>query len=170
MHHRILGVCVAVAVAAGTLGAQEKAIEGHANWARTTQTHQNSWGGGAQFQLTWGQKTDPVQLGTSLAADYQKQENGGPSQTSGSLDVTLQPGGGGAVTPYAGGSVSENWLSGGGAPSGAKLGLQYVVGAQIKPESKGPLALRLEVRPGYVHTQEHSITYSLGLSASLGGS
>ena len=170
MYRRRLGALAAIAFTAGTLGAQEKSIEGHATWARTTQTHQNAWGAGAQFQLTWGQKTDPVQLGTSLAGDYQKQENGGPSQTSGSIDVTLQPGGGGSFTPYAGGSVSENWLSGGGAPSGAKLGLQYLVGAQFKPEPQGRVALRLELRPGYVRTQEHTVTVRFGVSSSLGRS
>jgi hypothetical protein len=164
---RHLAIAALLAAAAAPLGAQQQAIEGHANWSRTTQTHQNSWGGGAQYQVTWGAKKDPVQVATSAALDYQKQENGGPSQTSTSVDVTLQPGGGGSVTPYVGGSVGANWLSGGGAPSATELGLQYVVGVQVKPEPSGPLGLQLQVRPGYVRTQEHAITFRLGVSYSL---
>jgi hypothetical protein len=169
MRHVPLALSAALLLpcAAGRLAAQQQQVEAHASWARTTQSNQNSWGGGAQYQVTWGAKTAPVQVGTSVAGDYMKQEHGGPSQTSASLDVTLQPGGGGALTPYAGGSVSENWLSGGGAPSGAKLGLQYIVGVQWKPAPKGPLALQLQLRPGYVHTQEHSVTLRLGLSSSV---
>jgi hypothetical protein len=79
----------------------------------------------------------------------------------------VQPGGQSAITPYAGGSISANWLSGGGAPSGTQLGLQYIVGLQFKPEAQGPLALKLEVRPGYVKTQEHSVTGRLGVDWSM---
>ena len=155
------------AVAGAPLGAQQSSVEAHANFARTTQTHLSSWGGGTQYQLLFGGTQQPVQLGSSLGVDYQKQEKGGPSETSGALDVTAQPGGDSPVTPYVGGSVSENWLSGGGAPSGAKLGLEYIIGAQVKLEPKGPLSLHAEVRPGYVRTQEHSISYRLGVAMSI---
>ena len=172
MRHRIILPIVSTLAlgSAARLGAQEQALEGHVNWSRTTQTHQNSWGAGAQYQLTFGATHDPLRLGASLGGDYQKQENGGPSQFNVSTDVTVQPGGSGAVTPYVGGSVGANWMSGSGAPSGTKLGLNYIVGAQVKPDPKGPIALRFEVRPGYVRTQEHAITFRLGVSSSIGGS
>lgn len=162
----ILGLA-AVAAAAVPCSAQQRQIEGHANYANTVQSHQNSWGAGASYQLTWGGQSAAVQLGTSLAADYQKQENGGMSQTSASYDMTLQPGGNSTVTPYVGGSVGANWLSGPGAPSGAQLGLQYILGAALKLERQAPLAVRLEVRPGYVKTQEHTVTGRLGVSLSM---
>ena len=152
---------------AATAQAQQWAVEGHGNYSRTTTTHQSSWGAGGQVQGTFGGQSAPVNLSTSLGADWLQQEHSGPSTTSLSLDATLQPGGSMAITPYAGGSISANWLSGNSSPKGALLGLQYIVGAQIKLESQGPLALRLEIRPGYVRTQEHSIAGRLGLSYSL---
>ena len=85
-------LAVFAAVAGVPLGAQQSSVEAHANFARTTQTHLSSWGGGTQYQLLFGGTQQPVQLGSSLGVDYQKQEKGGPSETSGALDVTRQPG------------------------------------------------------------------------------
>ena len=147
--------------------AQQWSAEGHANYSRTTTSHQSSSGLGAMVQGTFGGPSAPVNLSTSVGADWLQQEHSGPSTTSLSFDATLQPGGSSAVTPYAGGSVSANWLSGDSSPKGALLGLQYIVGVQLKPESQGPLAVRLEIRPGYVRTQEHSIMGRLGVSYSL---
>jgi hypothetical protein len=159
----ILAAWLVPAIAA----AQQSSVEGHASYARTTQTHQSSWGAGAQYQMVWGAKNAPVQLGTSLGGDWMQQENSGPTTWSLSYDATLQPGGGGSITPYAGGSISANWLSGGGAPSGAQLGLEYILGVQLKPEAQGPLSLKFEVRPGYVKTQEHTVTGRFGVSYDL---
>lgn len=47
------------------------------------------------------------------------------------------------------------------------LGLEYIVGLQFKPESQTPLTLKFEVRPGYVKTQEHSITWRFGVDWSI---
>ena len=160
-------VPITMALIAGPLGAQQWQGEVHGNYARTTTSHANSWGAGAQAAATWGAKKAPVQLVTSLAGDWQKQENGGPSQWTLGYDATVQPGGQSAITPYAGGGISANWLSGGGAPSGTLLGLQYIVGLQFKPEAQGPLSLKLEVRPGYVKTQEHTVTGRLGVDWSM---
>ena len=166
---RIMTLLIAAAAIASALpcAAQLPSAEGHASYARTTQSHQNAWGAGGNVELTWGGKQAPAQLGTALGLDYQKEENGGSKQTNASLDVTLQPGGGSLFTPYAGGSVSENWMSGPGSPSGAQLGLQYIIGAQLKLGPGSPLALTAEVRPGYVRTQEHSVTARLGVTVQL---
>ena len=168
-HSRPLRLALVAAVAAGAARAeaQERQIEAHGDFARTTHSHERAWGGGAQLQLTWGREEQPVRLGTSLGADYQKAEHGGSSQTSASLDLTLQPGGGGRLTPYAGGSVSANRLAGGGSPSATELGLQLIAGAQLKLDPRGAVALRADVRPGYVRTQEHQVTIQFGVSSSF---
>jgi hypothetical protein len=147
--------------------AQQWQAEVHGNYARTTQSHANSWGTGVQVASTWGAKRAPVQLVTSLAGDWQKQENNGPSQWSLGYDATVQPGGQSAFTPYAGGGISANWLRGSGAPSGTLLGLQYIVGLLVKPEAQSQLTLKFEVRPGYVKTQEHSVTGRFGVDWSI---
>lgn len=149
------------------VGAQERALEGHAVYARSTQTHQNSWGVGAQYGLTFGSEGSP-QLNTSAGVDYQKQESGGQQQLSGSIDAALQISLGPSVSPYAGGSISINRLSGGTLPSSVtEPGFQYIVGTQVKLDPQGPLALRVDVRPGYVRTQEHSVSWRFGVSYSL---
>ena len=163
---RPIEITVLSLLLATTAHAQEWGVEGHANYSRTTTTHQSSWGVGAQLMGTFGGTSAPVNLSTSLGADWLKQEHSGPSTTSVSYDATIQPGGSSAITPYAGGSVSANWVSD-NAPKGALLGLEYILGVQFKPESQGPLTLRLELRPGYVHTQEHSIAGRFGLAYSL---
>jgi len=147
--------------------AQQWSVEGHGNYARTTQTHLSSWGGGAQAQATLGGQHAPIQLNTVLGVDWLKQENSGPTTTSLGYDATIQPGGNNAITPHVGGSISANWLSGSNAPSGTLVGFNYIVGVQIKPESQGPLSIDVEARPGYVKTQEHAITWRLGVSYSL---
>src|SRR4051812_47934009 len=160
-------VVVGILGIAAPAGAQQWTAEGHGSYARTTQTHTSSWGLGTMLQATWGAQTAPVQLGTSLGFDWMKQESGGPNTYSVTYDATLQPGGNSTVTPYAGGEVSANWLRGGGAPSGTQLGLQYIVGVQLKPSKQSKTSFRFEVRPGYIKTQEHSITWRLGVAQSL---
>jgi hypothetical protein len=159
---------VIIAISGGSLQAQERTADLHLNYARTTQTHQNSWGGGAALQLTWGGSNAPAKLNTSLGADYTKQENGGPSQTSVSTDFTVQPGGSSALTPYAGGSASANW-SGGAASqwSGSRLGLEAVGGLQFKPSPDANISWKLEERFGYVRGQEHQLTTRLGMLVSI---
>jgi hypothetical protein len=164
---RSIAATLAFAAAAGSLGAQQWSVEGHGSYSRTTQTHTSSWGAGASSEATWGGQHAPVQLGTALGFDWMKQESGGPNTYSLNYDATLQPGGNSTFTPYAGGEISANWLSGDSTPSGALVGFQGILGVQIKPNPNGKTALRLEVRPGYVKTQEHSITWRLGISQSL---
>jgi len=157
----------AVVFVAGTSRAQQWQGEVHANYARTTQSHTNSWGAGVQVANTWGAKSGPVQLGTSFSGDWLQEENNGPSEWSLGYDATLQPGGQHLLTPYAGGSISANWLSGGGAPSGTHLGLEYILGVQVQPEAQSALTLKFEARPGYVQTQEHTVTWRFGVDWSI---
>jgi opacity protein-like surface antigen len=159
-------IIVISALFAAPCAAQEMSTEGHGNYSRTIHSHQESWGAGGSVQALWGAKNAPIRLGTSLGPDWQKPSSG-PSQWSASFDATLQPGGSSAVTPYAGGSVSANWFSGDNAPSGTKIGFQGILGVQIKPESQSPLAFKIEARPGYVDTQEHSLTVRAGVSFSM---
>jgi hypothetical protein len=151
-----------------TAQAQERSADLHLDYSRTTQTHQNSWGGGAALQLTWGGSHAPAKLNTSFGADYMKQENGGPSQTSLATDVTVQPGGNSAFTPYAGGSASANW-SGGSASqwSGAKLGLETLAGFQFKPSPDANISWKAEERFGYVRGQEHALATRVGILVSF---
>ena len=147
--------------------AQEWSAEGHGAYARTTQTHENAWGAGGSIESLWGGAHAAIKLGTSLGGDFQRQSSTATNQWSVSYDATLQPGGTGAVTPYAGGSVSANWLTGDSATEGPLLGLQYIVGIEVKPSSKSAVSFKAELRPGYVRTQEHSLTWRAGLSFSL---
>jgi hypothetical protein len=151
-----------------TAHAQERSADLHLDYSRTTQTHQNSWGGGAAVQLTWGGSSAPAKLNTSFGADYMKQENGGPSQTSVSTDVTVQPGGSSAFTPYAGGSASANW-SGGSASQwrGSRLGLETLAGFQFKPSPDANISWKAEERFGYVRGQEHALATRVGILVSF---
>ena len=160
------GAMLLLAFGASAAFAQEKQLEVHGNYVRTTQSHANSWGGGAQYGITWGSTQQSIQLSTSLGADWVQQENSGPNSTSVGLDANLQPGGGGSFTPYVGASISANWVSE-NAPDGALLGLEYMAGAYYKLEAQGPISLHAEVRSGYVRTQEHQITGRLGVAFSL---
>jgi hypothetical protein len=164
---RLFIMTVALVCSAQLGLAQSWDVEGHGTYGRTTQSHQNSWGAGAMLAGTWGGKSAPVQLGMSVGGDWLAQENNGPTQWSISYEPTLQAGGGHALSPYVGGSVNANWLSGNTSSSGALLGLQWIFGVQFKPESQGPLSMRLEARPGYVRTQEHSVSWRFGMSWSL---
>src|SRR5205085_8482143 len=101
--------CVASLMASVAAHAQsQRQVDAHGNFSRGTTSESNSWGAGGQFQLVWGAKHAPVQLGTSLGGDYTNQ-SGGPRQWITSTDVVLQPGGSRVVTPYVGGSVGSNW-------------------------------------------------------------
>ena len=172
MRHIFVGVSLVAAftaaLAATPAAAQQMQGDLHANYARGTQSHANSWGAGAQVQATWGGSSAPVKVGTSGGVDYTKQEKSGPSQTSLGLDVTLQPRGNGSVIPYAGGSVSSNW-SGGDAKqwTGAKTGLETLAGVQIKASSLGPISWKAEERFGYVKGQEHQLTTRVGVMMSF---
>lgn len=167
MRYETIIAAAALCAAAATrpAAAQQSSVDGHFNYARGTQSHANSWGGGVQYGLTFGSKHKP-QLGTSLAADYMKQEKGGPSQVGGSFDGTVQVSAGPLLSPYVGGSVGIVRSSGGGQSS-TDPQYQYIVGTLLKLESQSPLSLRFEVRPGYVRGQEHSIMGRVGVTMSL---
>jgi hypothetical protein len=168
MQPSTLGIVTAFALVAliRPAGAQESQLEAHASYARTTVTPTDVWGAGAQYQLTLGSKAQPVRFSPSLGADWTQQSNSGPNTTSVGLDVNVQPGGDSPVTPYAGGSVSANWVSK-NAPTGALLGLEYMAGLYYKLEAQGPISLHLEARSGYVRTQEHQVTGRFGVAFSL---
>jgi Outer membrane protein beta-barrel domain len=165
-HGVIIATALCAAAATRTAHAQESSVEGHLNYSRTTQApHSNAWGAGAQYGLTFGSKHKP-QLATNLGVDYMKQEQGGPTQVSGSLDVNVQVPAGPLLTPYVGGSVGINRTSGGGQSS-TDPGYNYIVGTSLKLESQSPLSLRFEVRPGYVRGQPHTVTGRFGVNMSL---
>jgi hypothetical protein len=168
MRHIFVGASLAAALAATPAAAQQMQADLHGNYARGEQTHANAWGAGGQLQATWGAQSAPVKVATSGALDYTKQDNGGPSQTSLSTDVTLQPGGGGSLIPYAGGSIGANWSGGDQKQwTGAKLGLETLAGLQIKTAAMGPISWKAEERFGYVRGQEHTLTTRVGVVASF---
>ena len=147
-------------------GAQESQVEVHANYIPGSAGNSDAWGAGGQYQLTLGSKEQPVRLSPSVGVDWTQQEESGPSTTSVGLDVNVQPGGDSPLTPYAGGSVSANWVSE-NAPNGALLGLEYMGGVYYKLESQGKLSLHGEVRRGYIRTQAHQTTFRFGVALSL---
>ena len=164
-----LGVVALAFCAMGTrAAAQQSSLDLHASYARATVSKSNAWGAGASYQLAAGGKKAPLQLNSSVGADYMKQDNGGPSQTSVSYDGTLQPGGSGTVTPYAGGSVSANWSGGSNKQwDGAKLGLEAIAGLQVKLGLSG-VSWKVEERYGYVREQQdHTLTTRVGVVISL---
>ena len=156
---------VVLAVAASspaTAFAQETQLDLHGNYSTGTSTHTRAWGAGVAAQSTFGGKSAPIKASLSPGFDYLKQEKGGPSQSTVSLDASLQPGGSSTVTPYAGMSASSNWSGGSGKMwQGAKLGLEAIGGAQFKLGASGA-SVKAEERFGYVKSQEHTLTTRLG--------
>jgi hypothetical protein len=71
------------------------------------------------------------------------------------------------VNPYLGGSASANW-SGGSAKqwAGSRLGVESVLGAQVKLGGSGSSA-KIEESFGYVRGAEHSVGTTVGLLFSL---
>jgi len=164
-----LGVIFAVSapLAAASLQAQQTQLDVHGNYVVGTSTHNKSWGGGVGMQTTFGGKTSPIAISTAPSIDYLKQENGGPSQTTVSLDLDLQPGGNATVVPYAGVSAGANWSGGSGKMwDGAKLGLETLAGAQFKLGTSGA-SLKAEERFGFVKSQEHTLTTRAGFLVSF---
>ncbi len=167
MRARIGAVLLMIAFgAAAPAAAQQQAqLDLHGNYVRTTQSWTTAWGAGGAVQVTWGGTQAPINVGTSLGVDHTRQENGGPTQTSGTFDLTLQPGGSGTLVPYVGGSASANWSGGEAAQwQGARLGLEAIAGLQIKVAR--PLTLKGEERYGYVDGQEHTLTTRVGVLIS----
>jgi hypothetical protein len=168
VRHILVSVSLAAALAASPAAAQQLQGDLHGNYARGTLAHTNSWGAGAQLQATWGAPGAPVKVGTSAGVDYTRQEKSGPSQTNLATDVTIQPGGGGSLVPYAGGSIGANWSGGDDRQwTGAKLGLETLAGLQIKSSALGPLSWKAEERFGYVRGQEHQLTTRVGVAMSF---
>jgi hypothetical protein len=146
--------------------AQDTQLDIHGNFAVGTDSHSKSWGAGVGPQVTFGSSNAPIRLSMSPGFDYLRQEHGGPSQESLSLDANLQPGGSSTVTPYVGASASANWSSGTGRQwEGAKLGLETMGGVQIK--AGGTVTLKAEERFGYVEGEEHALTTRVGVLVKL---
>ena len=166
---RITALALLAALGPAAAAAQQSNVDGHANYQRTTVSHQTSWGAGATYGLTFGGQNAPVKLNSTVGGDYTKQESGDQKQLSASFDATLQLSAGPLLTPYAGGSVSANWLDGSGMKfgDGAKLGLQYIIGTQLKFQKDAPYSLVADVRPGYVRGQQHSNTVRFGVQFSM---
>ena len=148
------------------LPAQQTQLDLHGNLAVGTTTHLKSWGGGIGAQTTFGSSSSPLKFSLSPSFDVLKQEHGGPTQTTLSLDANIQPPGQLTVTPYIGGSASANW-SGGDAKqwSGARLGIEMLAGATVKLSSS--LKAKAEERFGYVDGQEHTLTTRVGVLVSF---
>jgi hypothetical protein len=169
--NRVIRLVCTVAVAALALPlrahAQETQLDVHGNLSIGTETHTKAWGAGVGPQFTFGGSTAPAKLSLSPGFDYLKQEAGGPSQESLSLDANVQPGGSSTVTPYVGASASGNWSTGSGKQwEGAKLGLETMAGVQVKT-GDGPVSIKAEERFGYVEGQEHTLTTRLGVLLKL---
>lgn len=166
--HRVIALFFGVFMVAfpGRAPAQSQ-LDVHGSWAKGTATHANSWGAGAGIEATIAGQSSLFELTASPSFDYMKQEHGGPSQESVTLDLALQPGGDGTVTPYVGGSGGANWSSGSNKQwEGTKLGLETFGGVKLNV-GKSALSLKGEERFGYVRSQEHTLTTRFGVVISI---
>ena len=149
------------------LRAQSTQLDLHGNYAIGTSTHSKSWGGGVGVQTTFGGKTSAIALSTAPSVDYLKQGSGGPSQTTISLDLDVQPGGNATLVPYVGVSAGANWSGGSGKMwNGTKLGLETLGGAQFKLGTSGS-SIKAEERFGFVKGQEHTLVTRVGFLVSF---
>jgi hypothetical protein len=157
-----------LALAALPIAARAQAqLDVHGNFAKGTSTHTSSWGGGVGVQGIIAGKSSLIALSAAPSFDYFKQENSGPAQETLSLDLDLQPGGNGTITPYVGASAGANWSSGTNKQwDGTKLGLEMLGGVQVKVGTSA-LSLKGEERFGYVRGQEHMLTTRLGVLVSM---
>ena len=111
--------------------------------------------------------SQPVKVSVAPSIDYLKQENSGPSQTSLSADIDVQPGGNSTVTPYAGVSAGANWSGGDNKQwEGARIGLETLAGVQVKLGGSS-VTTKGEERFGYVKGQEHTLTTRIGVLITL---
>jgi len=146
---------------------QQAQLDLHGDLVVGTSTHNKSWGGGVGAQIALNSSSSPVVVSVSPSVDYVKQQNDGPSQTSLSADVDVQPGGSSTVTPYAGVSAGANWSGGSNKQwTGSELGLEMLAGAQVKLGGSKVTA-KAEERFGYVKDQEHTLTTRLGVLLSF---
>jgi hypothetical protein len=163
---RLRFTSVLIIAFAAELRAQKTQLDLHGNLAVTTSSHVKSWGGGIGAQTTFGGSTSPLKLSLAPSLDLLKQESGGPSQTTLSVDADVQPGGNSPITPYVGVSAGANW-SGGDAKQwdGGQLGLEMLGGLTAKLSST--LSAKAEERFGYVKNQEHTLTTRVGVLVSF---
>jgi len=156
---RAVSAIIALLVLAAAGEAQEHQVELHPELVRTVQSDQNSWGGGAAYQLTFGAKHAPVRPALSLGADLVA-PSAGPSTTSLSLDALANLGGGAPLTPFVGASAGSNWTSGSAALGLFTIaGLQYTIG-------NGPWSVNAQARWGYVKDQDHQWIFRAGVGHS----
>ena len=163
---RLALVGTLIAACVGQLGAQQAQLDLHGNYALGTTSKLHSWGAGVGLQTTFGSSQSVVKLSLSPSVDLLKQEDGGPTQTTVSADLDIQPGETHLFTPYTGVSAGANW-SGGSAKQwdGAKLGLEMLLGVALKLNSA--VSLKSEERFGYVKGEEHTLTTRVGALLTL---
>jgi opacity protein-like surface antigen len=129
-------------------------------------TDTDAWGGGAGIQLTWGGSSAPIKINTSVGGDYLKQTNDGPATVTASFDLTAQPGGNSALTPYVGGGAGLNWSSGDNKQwEGAKAGYDVIGGLTFK--FSPAMSLKAEERFGYINREEHTLQTRFGVLISM---
>jgi hypothetical protein len=160
---KLLGIMtIATALTVSSANPQSLAADVHVGYSRGLKTDANSWGAGAALPITWGGSSSPIKITVSPGYDYMKQSSG-PSTSSVGLDITAQPGGSSSLSPYAGGSISENWSMGDDkAWSGAERGQEAIVGLQYTPSPSSTVSWKIEERYGYIDEQEHTLTTHIG--------
>ena len=158
---------LAFAARPGIASAQQAQLDLHGNLVVGTTTHNKSWGGGVGAQIALNSTSSPIVVSLSPSLDFVKQQHDGPSQTSLTADLDVQPGGSSTVTPYAGVSAGANWSGGSSEQwTGSELGLETLAGAQVKLGGSKVTA-KAEERFGYVKGQEHTLTTRLGVLLSF---
>lgn len=163
---RLALVGALIGIVASQLGAQQTQLDLHGNYALGTTSKLHSWGAGVALEETFGSSQSAVKLSLSPGVDLLKQEDGGPTQTTVSVDADIQPGETHLFTPYTGVSAGANW-SGGSAKQwdGTRLGLEMLLGVALKLNSA--VSLKSEERFGYVKEQEHMLTTRVGILWAL---
>jgi hypothetical protein len=155
---------LAAPAAAQAVSQQQVVVE--AIYDRAVHAGGYAWGGGAEYQLTWGGARAPVQLGTAVGLDAERQAGDGQRRLGLDADVTVQPGGGARLTPFAGAGAGAVWVRGEGESGRPRLGLDGIVGAQLTVDRRGT-AVQAELRHGYVRGQPHSTSARVGVAISL---
>lgn len=153
--------------AVGSIPAAAQTLEMHGTGSVQTDNQSTSWGGG----LAVGRAFLPVGLaviGTSLGADYIREQHLGKGLASVSFALSLSPPHVTRFVPYIGGATSLNWSGGQYAQwTGARVGLDGTVGLRALFGGTDRFGWMVEERYGYIRGFDHSYATRLGLLFGL---
>jgi hypothetical protein len=168
---RHLAMLVATGAVAGIFTAPPatgQVLDVHAIGSVETMRQSTSWGGGLGIGTVL-RPADLIVVGLTTGADYIREQHLGKGLATVSLDATLSPPNVGAhFVPFVGGSVGLNWSGGALAQwTGARVGLDALVGFRALIGGGERLGWKIEERYGYVAGFEHAYSTRLGFLIGL---